>query len=334
MITGDYPVTAEKIAREAGLDTSGPILTGQEMETMLPSELGERIKKGNVFCRTTPEQKLRLVNSLKENGEIVAMTGDGVNDAPALKSSHIGIAMGERGTDVARESAALVLLNDDFSSIVTAIRLGRRIFDNIRKAVVFIVAAHIPIAGLSLIPVMLGWPLILLPIHIVFFELMVDPVCSVAFENEPEETDVMTRPPRPTNARIFDKSILWFGVRQGLALLAWVIFIYGFSRKHGFDTEQARTLTFTAMIAGDIWLILVNRSWSRSFPESLKQKNTILWSVLAITVSVLIAGIFIPSFRVLFHFGPVHWKSILIVTGTTFCFTGILSSIRFFRRRG
>ena len=187
-----------------------------------------------------------------------------------------------------------------FSSIVTAVRLGRRIFDNIRKTVIFIVAAHIPIAGLSLIPVMLGWPLILLPIHIVFFELMVDPVCSVAFENEPEETDVMTRPPRPTNARIFDKSILWLGVRQGLALLAWVIFIYGFSRKHGFDTEQARTLTFTAMIAGDIWLILVNRSWSRSLLESLKQKNTILWSVLAITVSVLMAGIFLHPVQKLF----------------------------------
>lgn len=333
MITGDYPVTAEKIAREAGLDTSGPILTGQEMEAMLPSELGERIKKGNVFCRTTPEQKLRLVNSLKENGEIVAMTGDGVNDAPALKSSHIGIAMGERGTDVARESAALVLLNDDFSSIVTAVRLGRRIFDNIRKAVIFIVAAHIPIAGLSLIPVMLGWPLILLPIHIVFFELMVDPVCSVAFENEPEETDVMTRPPRPTNARIFDKSILWLGVRQGLALLAWVIFIYGFSRKHGFDTEQARTLTFTAMIAGDIWLILVNRSWSRSLLESLKQKNIILWSVLAITVSVLMAGIFLHPVQKLFHFGQIDWPYTILVIGATLCFTGLLSTIRFFRQK-
>ena len=156
MITGDYPATAKKIAEEAGLDASGVVLTGQEMEFLSPEELKERIRKGNVFCRATPEQKLQLVNMLKENGEIVAMTGDGVNDAPALKSAHIGIAMGERGTDVARESASLVLLNDDFSSIVCAVRLGRRIFDNIRKAVVFIVAAHIPIAGLSLIPVMLG----------------------------------------------------------------------------------------------------------------------------------------------------------------------------------
>lgn len=333
MITGDYPATARKVAQEACLDMNGIVLTGQEMETLPPAELNERVKKGNVFCRMTPEQKLQLVNSLKENGEIVAMTGDGVNDAPALKSSHIGIAMGERGTDVARESAALVLLNDDFSSIVSAVRLGRRIFDNIRKTVVFIVAAHIPIAGLSLVPVMLGWPLILLPVHIVFFELMVDPICSVAFENEPEEADVMIRPPRPTNARIFDKSILWLGVKQGMALLVWVIFIYWFSGQNGLGAEQARTLAFTAMIVGDIWLILVNRSWSRSFIKSLKQKNTILWIVLAMTVSVLAIGIFLPPARVLFHFGQIHWKHLIMTIGTTFCFTGLLSTIRFFRKK-
>ncbi len=332
MITGDYPATARKIAEEAGLDASSKVLAGHEMETLPPGELRERVKNGNIFCRATPEQKLQLVNALKENGEIVAMTGDGVNDAPALKSAHIGIAMGERGTDVARESAALVLLNDDFSSIVCAVRLGRRIFDNIRKAVVFIVAAHIPIAGLSLIPVMLGWPLMLLPIHIVFFELMVDPICSVAFENEPEEKDVMTRPPRPTNARIFDKSILWLGVKQGIALLAWVVLVYWAAHLYGFDTEQARTLTFTAMIAGDIWLILVNRSWSRSFIASLGQKNSILWSVLAVTVAVLLAGIFIPPIQALFHFGAVGLVDTLIAIGATACFTGLISCLRFFRR--
>ena len=333
MITGDYPATARKIAEEAGLDTNGAVLTGQDMETLPSEALNEWVKKGNVFCRATPEQKWSLVNSLKKNGEIVAMTGDGVNDAPALKSAHIGIAMGKKGTDVARESASLVLLNDDFSSIVSAIRLGRRIFDNIRKAVVFIVAAHLPIAGLSLVPVMLGWPLVLLPIHIVFFELMVDPICSVAFENEPEEIDVMTRPPRQTNARIFDKSLLWLGIRQGLALLTWVVFVYWLSRKNGFDSEQARTLTFTAMIVGDIWLILVNRSWSRSFTDSLKQKNAILWTVLAITASVLLAGIFIPPVQALFHFGQIQWKYTLLAIAATIGYTGLLSSIRLFRKR-
>lgn len=333
MITGDYPATAKKIAEEAGLDASGMVLTGQEMESLSREELKERIKKGNVFCRATPEQKLQLVNLLKDNGEIVAMTGDGVNDAPALKSAHIGIAMGERGTDVARESASLVLLNDDFSSIVSAVRLGRRIFDNIRKAVVFIVAAHIPIAGLSLIPVMLGWPLMLLPIHIVFFELMVDPICSVAFENEPEEADVMTRPPRPTNAKIFDKTILLLGVRQGLALLAWVLFVYWFAQKNGFDSEQARTLTFTAMIMGDIWLILINRSWSRSFFKSIVQPNRILWSVLAATIAVLVAGIFVPAVRTLFHFGAVKWEYIVLSVVATTIFTGLISLIPLFRRK-
>ena len=333
MITGDYPATAKKIAEEAGLNTSGIVLTGQEIDSLSHAELQERIKNGNIFCRATPEQKLQLVNMLKENGEIVAMTGDGVNDAPALKSAHIGIAMGERGTDVARESASLVLLNDDFSSIVSAIRLGRRIFDNIRKAVVFIVAAHIPIAGLSLIPVMLGWPLMLLPIHIVFFELMVDPICSVAFENEPEETDVMTRPPRPTNAKIFDKSILLLGVKQGVALLAWVVFVYWFAQKNGFDSEQARTLTFTAMIVGDIWLILINRSWSRHFFASLAQPNKILWTVLGATVTVLIVGIFVPPVRALFHFGAVQWGYIVLSIAATAVFTGVISLIPLFRRK-
>ncbi len=333
MITGDYPATAKKIAEEAGLDTHGSILTGQEMETLCSEDLKKWVKQGNIFCRTTPEQKLQLVNILKGNGEIVAMTGDGVNDAPALKAAHIGIAMGERGTDVARESAALVLLNDDFSSIVSAIRLGRRIFDNIRKAVVFIVAAHIPIAGLSIIPVMLGWPLMLLPIHIVFFELMVDPICSVVFENEPEETDVMTRPPRPTNTKIFDKSTLWLGIKQGIALLGWVIFIYWTSCNSGLDSEQARTLTFTAMIVGDIWLILINRSWNRSFLDNLRRKNTILWIVLSATVFVLLISLFIPPVQTLFHFGQIHWKHALITTSATICFTGFLSLIQFFRKQ-
>jgi Ca2+-transporting ATPase len=171
------------------------VITGRELEQMGESELRDRIQSTNIFARVVPEQKLLIVNALKRSGEIVAMTGDGVNDAPALKSAHIGIAMGERGTDVARESADLVLLKDDFSSIVESVKLGRRIFDNLKKGMAYTLAVHVPIAGMSLIPVMFGWPLVLLPIHIAFLHLIIDPACTVVFEAEPAESDIMRRPP-------------------------------------------------------------------------------------------------------------------------------------------
>ena len=204
MITGDYPATAQSIARQAGLANCETVITGPELDRMSDEELARRIGDVQVFARVVPEQKLRIVNALKANREIVAMTGDGVNDAPALKAAHIGIAMGGRGTDVARESASLVLLDDDFSSIVAAVRLGRRIFDNIKKAIAFILAVHVPIAGLSMLPVFFAdWPLLLLPVHIVFLELIIDPSCSLIFEAEEAEADVMQRPPRSPDERLF-----------------------------------------------------------------------------------------------------------------------------------
>ena len=210
MITGDYPGTAQNIARQIGLSPADQVITGPELAAMSDSDLAERVKTCCIFARMVPEQKLRLVEALKADGEVVAMTGDGVNDAPALKSAHIGIAMGGRGTDVAREAASLVILDDDFSSIVEAVRQGRRIYDNLRKAMAYIFAIHVPIAGLSLLPVLFEWPLVLLPVHIAFLELIIDPASSVVYEMEPEE-DVMNRPPRDPSSPLFSSRLMRVG---------------------------------------------------------------------------------------------------------------------------
>ena len=302
MITGDYPATALSIAAQSGLEASAGVLTGAELDALDDDRLAARLAQVNVFCRVRPEQKLRLVQAFRQRGDIVAMTGDGVNDAPALKAAHIGIAMGGRGTDVAREAAALVLLDDDFGAIVAAVRLGRRIVDNIRKAVVFIIAAHVPIAGMSLLPVMLGWPLLLLPVHIVFFELLIDPTCSIVFEAEPEEANVMQRPPRRADARIFDRPMLMRGLRQGLGLLALLMAVYLLAGAAGLGEGQVRAVTFAAMIVGDIGLIFLNRSVSLRLPAALRLPNPALWWVVAGALLMLILALTVPALRGLFHF--------------------------------
>ena len=306
MITGDYPATAMNIARQIGLESPDVVLTGQELSQLGDTELQNRIKTVNIFCRVVPEQKLRLVNAFKADGEIVAMTGDGVNDAPALKAAHIGIAMGGRGTDVARESASLVLLDDDFGSIVAAVKLGRRIFDNLSKAIAFIVAVHVPIIGLTLIPMVLGWPAVFMPVHILFLQLIIDPVCSIVFEVEPEEANVMQRPPRLSSARLFDYKILKHGLLQGALLLVVVLAIFGFTLYRGMGANEARALTFTTLVLASIGLIFTNRSWSKSAWETLQSPNPALWWVTFGALAILALVIFLPVLNNLFSFSKLH----------------------------
>ena len=306
MITGDYPVTAQSIGRQIGLQSVNNCLSGPEMDALDDEELQERIKTVNIFARVLPQQKLRLVNALKAQGEIVAMTGDGVNDAPALKSAHIGIAMGGRGTDVAREAASLVLIDDAFSSIVQAVKLGRRIFDNLTKAMAYIFAIHVPIAGMSLLPILFNWPLLFFPVHIAFLELIIDPACSLVFEAETEEADVMRRRPRDPAKPLFGWQTLCLSLLQGFSVLVIILTVFLVALHRGHGAPDARALTFTALIFSNLGLILTNRSWSRTIISTFRKPNTALWWVLGGALTLLALVLYVPFLRHLFQFAQLH----------------------------
>ncbi|OPX71708.1 MAG: putative copper-exporting P-type ATPase A [Methanoregulaceae archaeon PtaB.Bin152] len=310
MITGDYPLTARHIAREVGIRDTAGIFTGTDLEQVSAADLAEDIRSAAIFARVAPEQKLRIVDALKANGEVVAMTGDGVNDAPALRAADIGIAMGRRGTDVARESASLVLLDDNFASIVAAVRLGRRIFDNLRKAMAYIISVHIPIVGMSLIPVLLGFPLLLLPAHIMFLELIIDPACSIVFESEREEPDIMERPPRRRDEGLFSRATIAISLLQGCMVLAAILLVYTWALFSGAGAGEARTLTFVTIVFSNLGLIMINRSWKESIFATLRYPNRALWWVLAGTLTALFLVLFVPALRDLFRFAPVPFEAI------------------------
>jgi Ca2+-transporting ATPase len=324
MITGDYPSTARNIGKQIGLSSHERVISGSDLDAAGEGGISGLIGDANVFARVVPQQKLRIVEALKEKNEIVAMTGDGVNDAPALKSAHIGIAMGSRGTDVAREASSLVLLDDNFASIVAAVRMGRRIFDNLKKAMAYIISIHVPIAGLSLVPVLLGWPLILLPVHIVFLELIIDPACSVVFEAEQEEPDIMQRRPRSPAEHLLDKKTTLIALAQGFVVLGTVLAIYLAAVARDLDEPAIRTLTFVTIVIANLALIGTNRSWTESIIRTLRRPNKAFWWVIGGTLLFLAAAVSLPGLQNIFQFSPVPLPYLLICIGM-----GVLSVLWF-----
>ena len=328
MITGDYPATARAIAHQAGI-VSDAVMTGEEIDGLNDADLAAAVRTSSVFARILPAQKLRIVQAFKANGEVVGMTGDGVNDAPSLKAADIGIAMGGRGTDVAREASSIVLLDDNFGSIVHTIRLGRRIYDNLRKAMGYIVAVHVPIAGLALLPLLFGTPIVLAPVHIAFLEMVIDPVCSVVFEAEAEERDLMRRPPRSPRSPLFSTGlIVWSLVQGGLALLL-IGSVYFLGVQRGMPDTEVRALAFAALLLTNIGLILVNRSFSSSLWRAVSHWNPALWIVMGVALPLLLAAVSWEPARALFRFGPLHIDDLVICLGAA---TALLVSLETLKR--
>ena len=332
MITGDYPATAKTIANQIGLQHNENVLTGADLQIMNDHELKEKIKTTHLFARIIPEQKLRIIKALKDNGEVVAMTGDGVNDAPALKAADIGIAMGMKGTDVAREASSLVLIDDNFASIVYAIRSGRRIFDNLQKAMSYILAIHVPIIGLVLLPAFYSsLPILLMPMHIVFLELIIDPVCSIAFESEREERNIMNRPPRKPDELFFGWKKILFSLIKGLLLLIMVVCVYFLSIKEGHSDNAVRAIAFSSLIVGNVFLILTSLSDTRNFVSVILENNKALVIISTIAFGLLFLTIGNPIFQKIFSFDNPGYQHFIISSLGAICLLIILEMMKLLR---
>ena len=312
MITGDHAITAQAIAKQAGID-SASILSGNDINALNDAELCEAVKNTSVYVRIKPTEKLRLVKALQANNEVVAMTGDGVNDAPALKAAHVGIAMGQRGTDVAREAASLVLLNDDFSSIVHAIQQGRQIYDNLHKAIIYVVAVHIPMAGAVFIPILFGAQPILDPIHIVFLQMIIDPTCAIIFEMEAPESNVMLKPPRSIHQKLFSLQNISIALLQGAGLTLIVVGLYFWLLHMDYSHAMATTLSFGSLVFGNVSLIVVSRSKNDHLFKILQKTNPSQKWIIGIVIIAFGFLISVPFLRDRFQFTEPSLEGVLLI---------------------
>ncbi|MBI3720451.1 MAG: cation-translocating P-type ATPase [Sphingobacteriales bacterium] len=320
LITGDYPETVMTIAEQVGMEEYKHYLTGNDVMYMEQADLQEAVKTVNIFARMFPEAKLRVIDALKANGEIVAMTGDGVNDAPALKSSHIGIAMGKKGTEIAKQAADLILTDDNLDKVAGAVQQGRKIFSNLKKAIRYIISIHIPIISIAALPLLLGWkyPNIFTPVHIIFLELIMGPTCSIFFEREPVETDIMQLKPRDRSKGFFFGNELLVSIVQGIVIAAGILVLYYFYMSYNFTLEETRTVVFTALVISNIFLTFTNRSFTENFTKTIFYKNTLALPVVVISILFISVIHFIPAVTQLFGMTVINIYDFLICLATAF----------------
>jgi Ca2+-transporting ATPase len=329
MITGDHPATALAIARQAGLEVGAGVLLGRDVDNLSDAELRDRARSVHVCARAKPTHKLRLVQALTANGDVVAMTGDGVNDAPALKAAHVGVAMGGRGTDVAREAAGLILVSDDFASLVTAVRMGRRIYENIGHAMQYLLAVHIPIAGLGLLPVLLGWPLLLMPVHVLFLEFVIGPACALVFEADKEADDVMRRPPR-RQVPMFSAAMLKRSATLGAIALIIAFTTYGAALTL-VEEPTARALGFSSLTWANLALIFVSRTRTRRMMSVAFERNAVFWWILGLTAAALAGTLYWSPVSAVFHFAEptiAETTAVALMTTVGVLFAGFLVRLR------
>ncbi|MCY7421823.1 MAG: cation-translocating P-type ATPase [Chitinophagaceae bacterium] len=304
IITGDNAATTTAIAKQINFKGFENSLAGNDLMLMSPGELQRSVQTTNIFCRMFPDAKLKIINALKANNEVVAMTGDGVNDGPALKAAHIGIAMGKKGTEIAKQAASLILVEDDLSKMVDAVAMGRKIYTNLKKAIQYIISIHIPIILTVFIPLALGWiyPNIFSPLHIIFLELVMGPTCSIVFENEPMEQNAMSQKPRSFTSTFFNWKELTTSIIQGLAVTAGTLFVYQYSVNLSYNEAHTRTMVFTTLIAANIFLTLVNRSFFYSIFTTLRYRNNLVALIVFITVAITTLLLYIPPLNAFFEF--------------------------------
>ena len=335
IITGDNAETTTAIAKQVNFKDSEHSLSGDQLMKLSELELQEKVMNTNIFTRMFPEAKLRIINALKAKNQIVAMTGDGVNDGPALKAAHIGIAMGKKGTEIAKQAASLILLDDDLSKMVDAVAMGRRIYTNLKKAIQYIISIHIPIILTVFIPLALGWlyPNILSPVHIIFLELIMGPTCSIIFENEPMEKNTMLEKPRPYSSTFFSGKELTTSIIQGLMIAAGTLFVYQYSVYEGFSESVTRTMVFTVLIVSNIFLTLVNRSFYYSIFTTLKYKNNLILLIISITIIITALLLYIPVFTKFFEFETINLSQLAICIGIGFTSVIWYEVVKFIKRK-
>ena len=334
IITGDNAATTSTIARQIHFQGAEKTMNGEELLKLNEDQVKEKVMEINIFTRMFPDAKLRILNALKANGQIVAMTGDGVNDGPALKAAHIGIAMGKKGTEIAKEVSSLILVDDDLAKMVDAISMGRKIYANLKKAIQYIISIHIPIILTVFIPLVLGWiyPAIFSPVHVIFLELIMGPTCSIIYENEPMEKGIMLKKPRPFTSTFFNLHELNTSIVQGLVITLGTLFMYQFAVQHGYNEEVTRTLVFVTLISANIFLTLVNRSFYYSIFTTLRYKNNLVPMIIGITILVTALVLWIPGFRKLFQFAEVNGFQLFIATATGCVSTVWFEGVKAFNR--